>query len=185
MTRVLAIAGIPLWAISLWAQQQTIVSTRVSTMPSGAQYYVDGKAYFSPQVFLWPAGSKHVLSVEPPVQTGVRFGERHTFSGWTDSTGRLTAAGPTISITAHPEIASFTASITVDYQVTVRVVDCPVSENWRCDSPGTALVGGTIFDRDGSMYVAPNTVLTLAAFPKPGYVFAGWQHGAGSSDAFL
>ncbi|MDP2996096.1 MAG: hypothetical protein Q8N47_01330, partial [Bryobacterales bacterium] len=158
---------------------------RVSTMPSGAQYYVDGQAYFSPQVFLWPAGSKHVLSVEPPVQTGVRFGERHTFAGWTDSTGRLTAAGPTISITAHPEIASFTAGITVDYQVTVRVVDCPVSENSRCDSPGTAMVGGTPFDRDGSMYVTPNTVLTLAAFPKPGYVFAGWQLGAGSSDAFL
>jgi len=185
MTRLVAIAGIPLWAASLWAQQQTIVSTRVSTTPSGAQYYVDGKAYFSPQVFMWPAGSKHVLSVEPPVQAGVRFGERHTFTGWTDSTGRLSASTPSIAITAHSEIAWVTANITLEYRVTVLVMDCPESENARCDSPGTAIVGEVSLDRNGTMYVAPNTVLTLAAFPKPGYVFAGWQLGAGSSDAFL
>jgi len=185
MTRLVAIAGIPLWVVSLWAQEQTIVSTRVSTTPSGAQYYVDGKAYLSPQVFLWPTGSKHVLSVEPPVQTGLWFGERRTFVNWTDSTGRLTAITPTIAITAHPEIAWVTANVTLEYQVKVMVVDCPETGIVLCDSPGRAIVNGTTFDRNGTLYVTPNAVITLAALPNPGYVFAGWQLGAGSSDAFV
>jgi len=63
MNRSSGISGILLWTLSLGAQEQ-IVSTRVFTEPAGAQFSVDGKVYISAQVFLWPKGSKHVLSFD-------------------------------------------------------------------------------------------------------------------------
>jgi uncharacterized protein (TIGR03437 family) len=184
MNRLLAIAGIPLWAASLWAQEQ-IVSTRVFMEPIGALFYVDGRSYVTPQSFLWPKGSKHLLSVEPAVQTGTRTGTRFTFAGWADSTGRMSVGTPAVAVTADPEIAWFKATITADYEIKVRVADCAAPDVGSCNPPGTALVGGTIFERDGTLYAPLNSELSLAAFPKPGYVFAGWQLGAGSSDAFV
>jgi len=35
------------------------------------------------------------------------------------------------------------------------------------------------------MYAAAGSILSLSAFPKPGYVFAGWQLGTGAPDAFV
>jgi uncharacterized protein (TIGR03437 family) len=181
MNRLVAIAGITLGAVPLWAEEQ-IVSTRVFMEPTGAYFYVDGTSYLTPQSFLWPKGSKHTLSVDPAVQTTTRLGVRYTFASWTDSTGRLSMGTPTIAVTAAPEISWIKAVITTEYEIKIMIADCPAVD---CNPPGTVLIGGTIFDRNGTVYAAPNTVLTLAAFPKPGYVFVGWQLGAGSSDAFV
>lgn len=184
MNRLVTIAGILLWAASLWGQEQ-IVGIRVFMEPAGAQFYVDGKSYGTAQAFLWPKGSKHTLSVEPAVQIGIRPGTRYSFSGWTDSTGRLSVNTPTVAVTADPEIAWFKATIVAECEILVRVADCGAPGAGQCNSPGTAVVGGVSFDRHGTLYAAPNSALTLAAFPNPGYVFAGWQLGAGSSDAFV
>ncbi|MBI4876787.1 MAG: hypothetical protein HY822_19290 [Acidobacteria bacterium] len=182
MNRWVTIAGIALGTLPLWAQDR-IVGTRVSTEPAGAQFYVDGKAYLSAQIFLWPKGSKHVLSVEPAVQDFTRAGWRYSFANWSDSTGLLTASTPTIAVTASPEITWIKAATTVTYEVKVLLADC--APGAACNAPGTVSVAGTPFDRSGSLYLSPGSAITLAAFPKPGFVFAGWQLGTGMSDAFV
>lgn len=184
MNRSVAITGILLWAVSMCAQEQ-IVSTRVSTEPSGAQYYVDGVSYLSPQVFLWPKGSRHTLSMEPPVQTDVVNRVRFSFLSWTDSTGRLGVNTPAVSVTASPEIAWFRAMVNAEYEVKIQVAECPSSDALPCNPPGKVVVGGTTYIQPTSIYVALNSVLTLAAMPSPGFVFAGWNFGAGYSDTFV
>jgi hypothetical protein len=44
------------------AQTQSSV-TRVYTVPDGGGFYVDGQYYNQAASFIWPAGSKHTLSV--------------------------------------------------------------------------------------------------------------------------
>src|SRR5258706_15179654 len=57
-----------------FAQQSTVVSTRIGTTPPGlnAEIVVDGQVYKAPVTLLWPAGSKHTL---------------HTYTGTSQTTG--------------------------------------------------------------------------------------------------
>src|SRR5450631_1796523 len=61
------------------AQDQGSI-TRITPLPDGAQYSVDGQSYTHASSALWPAGSKHTLSVPFDAQVAVRT--KYVFRNW-------------------------------------------------------------------------------------------------------
>src|SRR4029077_5707093 len=67
------------------AQDQGSV-TRITTIPEGVEYMVDGQTFTHSTSVIWPAGSKHTIAVPNPAQTaGSRT--QYTFHGWQWSGG--------------------------------------------------------------------------------------------------
>src|SRR5512138_1291434 len=96
IVRILSCLGL---GIALLPAQVTVSSVRVYTEPAGASFYVDGQLFAGAATFLWPAGSKHVLNIEP-LQYALGRKTRYTFAGWTDSTGILSVSAPALTVTA-------------------------------------------------------------------------------------
>jgi hypothetical protein len=61
------------------AQDQSI--TRITPIPDGAEYVVDGQTYSHASSAVWPAGSKHTLSV-PNTTQYYQQRTQYTFSAW-------------------------------------------------------------------------------------------------------
>src|ERR1017187_10525755 len=121
---------------SLLAQDSTVSSIRISTVPDGARFYVDGLPYVAAQIFLWPQGSKHIVQFPTDTNNGVSTGcqasqdgqYKYCFSGWTDSSGALAqGSAPDQTVTASPSITWLQANLGVSYQVRVRFGTFPVS----------------------------------------------------------
>src|SRR5580692_4316572 len=98
------------------AQAQNSI-TLVNTSPAGAFYSVDGQNTQEPTSALWPAGSKHVLSVSDTAQTNLVSGEQLVFQNWQWAQG--TFVNPTITVTSDPAITSYTAVFNVFYSLTI------------------------------------------------------------------
>jgi uncharacterized protein (TIGR03437 family) len=164
---------------------QTISSVRIFTEPAGElQYYVDGQFYSGPANLFWPAGSRHTLSVTLPVQSGLRPKTRYLFGRWADSTDLLKTAGAEITVTADPRITYYKAIFSVQYALSLNFFSCPDPSS--CNSPGTVFVNGAPFTSNADVYFEAGGSVALQASPNPGYVFAGWLQGPGTtSQAFL
>lgn len=173
-----------------WAQSN-ISSVMVGTNPVGAVFSVDGVNYLSTQTFLWPQGSKHIISfVFSLASNGTSLGyqlstnaqQQFIFSGWTAGGVSLGGGASTVTVTANPSIPAVLASLSENYLVQVLF---PNSAATSCSAaPGNPTGTGTI---SGIVYfnntcVANSETLYLAAgniplieFPYPGWVFYGWQ----------
>jgi len=173
--------------------QQTVVSTRIVTVPTGLQVDIDGQTYTTPITLLWPEGSRHTLHAFSQFRTG--NDTRYTFSGWTANKPLANATDPLI-VTANRDITEFVASFDVAYLIRVVYFDCtgyaPVGQDCPATvSPGTVVVGGNRFTQSGSFYAAG--LLQLQATPSPAavgedspWIFVGWYGGLGNdSQAFL
>lgn len=169
-------------ACGLYAQA-TVSSTTVYTQSPGATFYVDGQQFTSSATFLWPQGSEHTLSISP-FQQAYSAQTQYTFTGWKDSTGILQSSNPVLIVTADPGIAWFEATMTLQYAISLDIVDCSAASS-ACPSPGTVFVNNTPYTVTTDIYVNAGSVVTLQAVPNPGYVFNGWYGGTGSSQAFL
>ncbi len=162
----------------------TVSSTTVYTQPAGALFYVDGQQFTSAATFLWPQGSKHTLSISP-VQQSYTNNTQYAFTGWKDSTGILATTDPVVVVTADPGITWFEATLTLQYAITLDIINCPPGPG-ACRSPGTVFVNNTPYSVSTNVYVNAGSVVTLQAVPSAGYVFNGWLGGIGnSSQAFL
>jgi uncharacterized protein (TIGR03437 family) len=164
------------------AAQERIAATRVFTEPTGFRFFVDGEPYRSAQTFLWPAGSKHTIFVE-----GDQFllpGHRSKFSGWSDSTGRLSFSGDTITVTADPSITSFKASFSTEYLLRVLFSQCNTADA-ACRPPGSVSVGGGASTTDIEQWMGVNSTVVLQAFPNTGFVFNGWGPQSGNATSFM
>src|SRR5436305_922407 len=82
----------------------SVSSIKVGLSLPGPTFYVDGQAYNTSQIFLWPTGSKHIVQflvsvdvqgTELPFQSANGDVARWVFSGWLENTGLLTPAGVT------------------------------------------------------------------------------------------
>lgn len=155
------------------AQNQGSV-TRITPVPDGAYFYVDGQAYNYAVSAVWPAGSKHTLFVAAPVQATIGHKTTLTFTGWSWSGG--TMANP-VEVTADPSITEYKATFDVKYALSVIFFACP--DPTACASPGTIIVNGAPVTSNTDVFVAAGGTATLQAVPSPGYVFAGWTPSAG------
>ncbi len=162
----------------------TVSSTTVYTLPAGATFYVDGQQFTSAATFLWPQGSKHTLSITP-LQQAYTGNTRYAFTGWTVSTGILTTSNPVVIITADPGISSYEATLTLQYAITLDIINCAPSPS-ACSSPGTVFVNNTPYSVSTNVFLNAGSAITLEAVPNSGFVFTGWLGGIGnSSQAYL
>ena len=101
---------------------QSSSATKIYTVPDGVGYTVDGQYYTSLSTAVWPAGSKHVLSVNP-YPAGSNLNTRYSFVNWQYFGGAL--PGSTVTITADPAIKEFFATFTVEHTLLLSFSDCP------------------------------------------------------------
>jgi uncharacterized protein (TIGR03437 family) len=146
--------------------------TRITPVPDGAEFLVDGQSYAHAISAVWPVGSKHTLAVPNPQQVnGVRT--QHVFGGWQFDGGTL--PNPAV-VTASPSIPEYRAVFSTLYGLGVIFANCP-DPSASCQSPGTIMVNGAPLNFTGDTYIPANSNAIVQAFPNPGYVFAGWQPG--------
>ena len=146
--------------------------TRITPVPDGAQYSVDGQVYFHASSAVWPAGSKHTLWVPFAVQTPQNR-TQYTFHDWEFAGGSF-QTNP-VTVTATSSITEYRAVFDVAYALGLSYFTCP--DSGPCQSPGTISVGGTPYNSSADIYEPPNAQVVLQAFANPGYVFVGWQAG--------
>ncbi len=187
-------------AASLYGQD-VVSSVQVSTIPSGAMFTVDGAQYTSAAFFTWAKGSKHTLTFVAnsgsTLQANESQGTRYTFGGWKDSKGQLLPASEIVQVvTADPTITSYVASVTVEFRVQLKLQDplsspgspaacgAPGSQTAGTPRAGVVYLGGTCYWADATLYL-PAGVVSLNAFPYPGYVFEGWTSNIGVLDSYL
>lgn len=162
-------------AVAPLSRAQNIGSiTQITSVPDGAYFRVDGQSYNHAVAAVWPAGSKHILFVDAPVQI---FGAKTTltFQGW-NFNGQILPTNP-VAVTADPSIGGYQAVFGVQYALSLVFFNCPDPAN--CGSPGTIYINGAAFNSSADVYVGAGSTATLQAIPNPGWVFVGWQPGAG------
>lgn len=193
MNRILMIAlWIQIAVASLWAQNQ-VSSIKIYVDPPGARFYVDGQLYYSAQVFLWPAGSKHVLQFPTDTlpggtttcQTSLDGNYQYCFGGWQESTGNLIpTSDPVQVVTADPAITWFKANVTASAHVMVRFSNFPTGLGVGCGAPGdapqdfvrvgVAWVAGACYQGNADLFLPMGSAIPINAMPYPGFVFTGW-----------
>jgi len=137
----------------------TLTAITIQTNPAGLQFTVDGGAAQSaPQTLSLTAGS-HTLAVAA-TQAGAA-GTQYVFSAWSDSG----AASHTITVGAAA--ATYTASFTTQYQLTMAV------------SPAGS---GTVTPSSGGFFAAGIPV-AIGATAASGFTFQNWTSGAGGTVA--
>src|SRR5436190_3787396 len=151
-------------------------AVQIYTVPSGIAYTVDGEFYRTRTSAIWPAGSKHVLSLDP-VQVALNAKTRYAFGAWQYTGGSL--PGATVTVTADPAIKEFFANFDVQHAVSLNYSAC--TPDIPCPSPGTIFVNGAPYTNDADVYVAAGSVAKLVASPASGYVFTGWNPGFNQS----
>lgn len=180
----------------------------ISTNPAGARFTVDGNLYYSAVSFNWPEGSEHIVVfvTDPPqpgqttsvVQTSIDGRTQYTFGGWVDNQGLLQPnLAPVQVITANPAVTTLTANVNVAYEIHVLygVSAGSTSSPPTCAAPGALPPGvfepGVVFINSTCYYSSvvtfqpANSVITLNAYPYPGYVFTGWSLNSTTSNAYL
>jgi uncharacterized protein (TIGR03437 family) len=156
------------------AQDQGSI-TRVTPIPDGAMFQVDGVSYSHAVSNVWPTGSKHILAVPDVVQypPGGTTKASYSFSNWLVN-GTTVTLNP-LAVTASPAVAEYQAVFNVMYALSLVFFNCP--DPSHCSSPGTILVNSTPVNSTQDLYFGPGANVTLLAVPNPGYVFVGWQPG--------
>ena len=140
----------------------SLTGITIQTSPVGLQFTVDGgAAQTAPQTLNLTQGT-HTLAVAATQAgpAGTPAGTQYAFSAWSDGG----AASHTITVGASA--ASFTASFTTQYQLTLAA------------SPAA---GGTVTPASGGFYAA-GTPVAIGATAGSGYTFQNWT-GSGVASA--
>ena len=163
----------------------------VGTVPIGAVFSVDGVNYLSTQTFLWPQGSKHIVSfVFSLDNSGNSLGyqlssngqTQFIFNGWTAASSSVGGGASSVVITADPSIPSVIAALQENYLVQLQF---PNSGSTSCNGgpgnptgtgtiSGIVYFNGTCYSTTQSFFLAAGPI-PLLAYPYPGWVFYGWQ----------
>jgi hypothetical protein len=138
-------------SVALQGTGTVAASVTVGTSPAGLAFAVDGTNYSGPQNFTWAIGSVHTIATTATQTPSA--GVQDTFTSWSDG-GALSH-----SVTASASTTSYTANFDSAYLLTTAA------------NPAS---GGTVTPASGTYYAA-NTVVTLTAKKKLGYVFVDWS----------
>ncbi|MBZ5725782.1 MAG: hypothetical protein LAP87_12380 [Acidobacteriia bacterium] len=145
-------------------------ATRITTVPAGLSFLVDGQSLSGAVSPIWATGSKHTLEVAPPTQVS-GDGTRYEFQGWETSAGAL--PGNPATVTGDPAVTEYRAVFSSSgFALSIRFFRCDTGLTCA-NPPGTVTVNGTPYTRDTTVFMAGNAVLT--ATPNAGSVFGGWQ----------
>src|SRR5258706_10011924 len=180
--------GISLWLGTLAVSAQPINETSIFSEPAGATITVDGQQFFGSAAFLWPAGSKHTLSIQQLQAPRFAVETKMAFQGWSDSTGLFTSSANTIVITADPAITYFKAAVTEQFAISLNYFpSCGAPDPRNCPGwPGQIMINGVAYFMSQDVYIDAGALVTLQANPAPGWVFLGWSPGlASGTQAFL
>ena len=126
--------------------------TRITPVPDGAAYVVDGQNYSYASSAVWPAGSKHTLWVPVTVQVG-QVRTKYVFRDW-EFAGGVFQVNP-VTVTASPAISEYRAVFDANFGLGVVFFSCP--DPSHCQSPGTIYVGGAPYN---SSYTAISLLST-------------------------
>src|SRR5271165_2240221 len=188
-------------------EAQTSSTITISTNPAGARFYVDGTLYSMAATLNWPTGSEHTVvfvtdgltgQAGANVQTSLDGGTVYVFNSWVDNLG-LTQAGPNPVqiITANPAIKTLTAQLTVSYRINLNYFTSPDNTISPpvCGAPGAippgefrpgvVYVGTTCYWSSVVLFQPAGTLITLNAYPYPGFVFTGWALGSAAPTPYL
>ena len=183
MNRISLFTCLSLVGIALGLQAQTSSTIKISTVPNGAKFVVDGQLYTSAITLVWPTGSEHILQfvTDPPlsggsnasVQTGPNGQVQYVFSGWVDNAGLIQVqSDPVQTITASPSITTLTATLTVSYQLSVNFFNAsssnippacgtPQAIPLGQSGPGVVYVNGACFWSSVTTYVTAGSTVGL------------------------
>jgi uncharacterized protein (TIGR03437 family) len=170
---VVAIFGLTLAMTPAVRAQGSI--TRITSIPEGAIYLVDGQPFNHSSSAIWPEGSKHTLSVPALVQNGLAVRTQYNFIDWEFAGGNLPSN--TVTVTASSSIPEYKVVFGIQYALGISYFNCP--DPSYCPSPGTITVNGVSINSSQDFYVSAGAVSVLQAYPNPGYIFAGWLPGPG------
>jgi hypothetical protein len=183
------IIGIGLWLGTLAVSAPTINETSIFSEPAVATITVDGQQFFGSAAFLWPAGSKHTLSIEQVQAPRFAVETRMVFQSWSDFTGQLTSSANTVVITANPAITYFKAKVTEQFAISLNYFpSCGARDPRTCAGwPGQIVINNVAYFASQDIYLDAGSLVTLKADPAPGWVFLGWSPPLASSgkNAFL
>jgi uncharacterized protein (TIGR03437 family) len=187
---------------------QTSSEITISTSLPGARFEVDGVLYTQAVSFEWPTGSEHVLVfvTDPPlagqtinpVQTDGTT--QYTFSGWQDNNTLVQPTGAPIQyVTANPAITTFTANVSVAYELTLNyystgsanasavppICAAPGAIPPGQSRPGVVYIGLNCYWSSVKLFVPANSLEDLNAYPYPGFAFLGWSINGAAPTSFL
>jgi len=174
--RLLALAWLAAVVASRLPAQDPTMMTRIYASAADANFQVDGQQFIGAAVFSWPAGSKHILSIDPWQDTRTQPPGRYVFQQWTTPAGALGSGTNLVTITADPGIPWYRADLNTEYTLTLVFYQCNGSP---CLSPGTVSVNQVAYQQDAQIWLAAGSSVTLQATPNPGFVFTGWSQGPG------
>ena len=153
--------------------------THVTPVPDGASFQVDGLSYTHDSAAIWPAGSKHILFVDSLVQTLPLSKTQLVFQHWLMNNLTVLPTNP-VAVTGDPQITSYQAVFGIAYALSVVFFDCGGQPTCP-GSPGTIYVNNAAVVSSQDIYIGAGGTATLQAIPNPGWVFIGWQVGAGNT----
>jgi uncharacterized protein (TIGR03437 family) len=199
--RVIQVATLALLGIGAISAQ--IATVKVGTTVEGPYFYVDGRQFNTTQIFLWPLGSKHtvqfLMSLNPDDGTslGYQLGRnatiRYDFSGWRTNGPAIGAGSATEqTVTAITGLTEFIGQVSVQHKLRVQMYSTaagngsctPTAPDQDGDRHGIVYVDGTCIGATTEYFIAAGPH-TLAAYPFPGYVFAGWYLNGTPRDPFV
>src|SRR6266567_2487747 len=132
------------------AQDQGSI-TKVTPVPDGAYFNVDGASYQHAVGNIWPAGSKHILSVLTPQNPPNATKTLLTFDHWEFSGG--TATMNPLTVTATPAIPEYRAIFSQQVALTIVFFNCP--DPSHCSAPGNILVNNEPINTSADLFFAP------------------------------
>src|SRR5437868_14175127 len=114
---VLAAFAVSIMLAPVFRAQDQGSITKVYSVPDGGEFMVDGAPYEHAVSNIWPAGSKHILSVPTTTQVGRGVKALYNFVEW-DFNG-TSVVNNTLAVTATPGIPEYKALFSVQYALSL------------------------------------------------------------------